>query len=361
MTWRPVLVVAVIVAAWTPATRLALDRVVDDPSRAEAVAAADRFLDRYLDETGRVVRHDQGGDTVSEGQAYAMLAAVALDDRERFDAAWRWTERHLARPDGGLAWRWAEGAVVDDASAADADLDAAHALALAASRFGEPAYADAAARLAASILDRSVVPGRAGDVLVAGPWAVDDRMANPSYLSPVGIETLRVATGNRAWARVAAGGRGALEDLVAGGRLVPDWAVLGEDGVARPAPAPGDAPSDVPVAGYDATRVPVRNAASCSRADRRIAARLEPLLLDAADDGLGHPPSVLLLDGRAATDERHPAATVAAAAAGDRRAADALLDAAEDLDARAPTYFGAALVALGRLFLDTNLLGGCPP
>lgn len=365
MAWRSLLLAVATIAASTPATRLAVDRVLDDRARVEAVAAADRFLDRYLDETGRVVRHDEGGDTVSEGQAYAMLAAVAIGDQARFDTAWRWAERNLAGPDGALAWRWADGAVVDDEPATDADLDAAHALALAARRFGEPAYREDAARLATSLIEGAVVRARAGDVLVAGPWAVDGQVANPGYLSPVAVEILRVVTDDRAWEGVAAGGRGVLEDLVAGGRLVPDWAVVGDDGAARPALAPGDAPSEVPVAGYDATRVPLRNAASCDDADRRIAARLAPLLLDAADDGLGHPPAVLHLDGRPATDDRHPAATVAAAAAaaaaGHRRTADALLDAAEDLDARSPTYFGAALVALGRLFLDTDLLGGCPP
>src|SRR5690348_4029051 len=55
-----------------------------------ARASGVRFLDRYMDPDGRVVRHDQGGDSVSEGQAYAMLAAVAIDDRARFARAWRW-------------------------------------------------------------------------------------------------------------------------------------------------------------------------------------------------------------------------------------------------------------------------------
>jgi len=35
-----------------------------------ARAAAESFLDRYVEPDGRVVRLDQGGDTVSEGQAY---------------------------------------------------------------------------------------------------------------------------------------------------------------------------------------------------------------------------------------------------------------------------------------------------
>lgn len=43
----------------------------------QAVAASEAFLKRYVDPDGRVVRRDRGGDTVSEGQAYAMLVAVA--------------------------------------------------------------------------------------------------------------------------------------------------------------------------------------------------------------------------------------------------------------------------------------------
>jgi endo-1,4-beta-D-glucanase Y len=66
---------------------------------------AERFLDRYVEDDGRVVRHDQGGDTVSEGQAYALLLAVAADDEERFARVWRWTDANLRRHDGLLAWR----------------------------------------------------------------------------------------------------------------------------------------------------------------------------------------------------------------------------------------------------------------
>jgi endoglucanase len=54
-----------------------------------ARAASQAFLGAYLDAGGRVVRRDQGGDTVSEGQAYAMLVAAATGDRQRFDLAWQ--------------------------------------------------------------------------------------------------------------------------------------------------------------------------------------------------------------------------------------------------------------------------------
>ena len=86
-----------------------------------ARAAAHRFLDRYMEPDGRVVRRDQGGDTVSEGQAYAMLLALAIGDLRRFDQAWRWAKTHLQRKDGLLSWRWQEGRIQDPNSASDVD------------------------------------------------------------------------------------------------------------------------------------------------------------------------------------------------------------------------------------------------
>jgi endo-1,4-beta-D-glucanase Y len=89
------------------------------------------FLDRYV-EDGRVVRKDQGDDTVSEGQAYGLLIAYAAGDRDRFADIWSWTKRHLLTDDQLLAWRWTPtGGVSDAQSASDADLDAARALVLA--------------------------------------------------------------------------------------------------------------------------------------------------------------------------------------------------------------------------------------
>ena len=55
------------------------------PSASTATA---RFLATYVRSDGRVTRPDQGGDTVSEGQAYALLLAVSTGDRPEFDRVW---------------------------------------------------------------------------------------------------------------------------------------------------------------------------------------------------------------------------------------------------------------------------------
>lgn len=315
-----------------PAARTA----APDPARAHA-APARAFLDRYVDPDGRVVRHDQGGDTVSEGQAYALLLSVAIGDRTRFDRVWRWTASALQREDGLLAWRWAGGEVADPQPAADADLDAARALALAARRFDRPAYARHARRITRAVRREMTRDG----VLVAGPWAMADGTVNPSYASPRAAADLDLA----------AAGSDAIRPYLDDARLPPDW---GREG--RAIAAPGTA--DPPRYGFDAVRLPVRLAESCDPADRRAAAGWWPVLRQDA----GRLPREL--DGRPADGAGlHPVALVGAAAAaqaaGARRDARALLQLARARDDAHPSYYGGAWVALGRIMLRTRLLGAC--
>jgi hypothetical protein len=58
-----------------------------DP-RAGGPSATERFFAEYVDADGRVVRHDQGGDTVSEGQSYAMQLALGNGDAASYGSAW---------------------------------------------------------------------------------------------------------------------------------------------------------------------------------------------------------------------------------------------------------------------------------
>ena len=313
-----------------------------DAARPESPrAAAERFLDDYVGADGRVTRHDQGGDTVSEGQAYAMLLAVATSDRRRFDLAWGWAKDNLRRPDGLLAWHWDDGAVVDGEPAADADLDAARALLVAARRFGEPAYAEEGHALGDAIRAHMVV----NDLLYAGPWARDQRVVNPSYLSPRAFREL-------GWDGSVARTRDVLGTL--GEPLPPDWLRVDGDRVEPMGPPAGGEP----VFSYDAARVPLRLAESCDAEDRRLAARPWPALRDR--DPL---PAVLGLDGASRSQDESPMTLTGAAgaawAAGDRDAARGLLDRATALEDGRATYYGTAWVALARVMLETDWLGRC--
>lgn len=330
-----------------------------DPGPPEvANEAVEQFLDGYVDDDGRVVRRDQGGDTVSEGQAYAMLVATAVGDEEVFAAVWDWTERHLRREDGLLSWQWSDGAVVDPESAADADLDAARALVLAGDRFDNEDWAADGLALADAVLDHETVLTGSGRILTAGTWSVDaPYTVNPSYASPAATDVLGRATGDPRWDELRSGDLTVNEALTAGGQLPPDWAQVQRDGSAQVTGSPQGQP---PRYGYDAARTPLRHAESCDPRHRALAA-------DMADELTGEDPARAVYDlaGSPQTQDRHPVAELsraaALAAAGQVGAARVALEAAAQVQRDTPTYYGSAWLALGSLLLTDDALGGCPP
>jgi cellulose synthase (UDP-forming) len=331
----------------------------------QAYRSVHSFLITYVDPDGRVVRRDQGGDTVSEGQAYGMLLAVAMDDKARFDSIWGWTKAHLQQPDGLLASHWADGHVVSSRPAADADLDAAQALVLASERFGPSSYRSQGAAIARGVLGSETAPltTSAGSALalVAGPWARDPVVLNPSYFSPRAYADLARADHDPRWSLLVSSSHAIVSQLIAGGRaLPPDWATTAGSatGAARAVGNPGNPFAAVtPTSSFDAVRVALRYAASCNTADRRLAAALWPLYR--RDPGR----DAYRLDGSPASPYVHAVSFVGAAAAaraaGHRAAATRLLARAQAENDMHPTYYGAAWIALGRVMLTTAALGGC--
>jgi endoglucanase len=119
----------------------------------------------FMDNQVRVIDHDGGDRTTSEGQAYAMFFALVANDRSRFDGLLHWTESNLA--DGDLsthlpAWLWGQRqdkswGVRDANSAADADLWMAYTLLEAGKAWGEPRYTSLGKALAERIAAEEVV------------------------------------------------------------------------------------------------------------------------------------------------------------------------------------------------------------
>jgi endoglucanase len=324
-------------------------------ARDQALAASRAFLDQYVDPDGRVVRHDEDGSTVSEGQAYGLLVAVAIGDEATFDRILAWQEEHLERDDGLLAWHWHDGSV-DTEVAPDADLDAILALLVAAERFDEPAHRERAAEMARAIDEQLVV--EVGDelVLLPGAWGQGPPVTwNPSYVFPTAFDALaRTLPDTGRWEQLRASSYTQLSRVMEGEPgLPPDWAQIDEDGAIEPVGL-----DDPPRFAYDAVRVPIRLAVDCDERGRALAAGLRPFL--ASQQPLA---AEYDLDGSARVDHGHPTMLVAAAAvehaAGDERAAEELLDRAQELDEQHPSYYGAAWVALGRLLLTTDALQRC--
>jgi endo-1,4-beta-D-glucanase Y len=323
-------------------------------------AIAKRFLDTYVTDDGRVQRADQGGDTVGEGQAYGMLIAVAIGDQQRFDSIWSWTKDNIRRPDGLLSFLWKDGKVADPEAASDADVDAARALLVASCRFKKPGYKQEALDLGKAILDNETASFQGSPVLVGGPWARKDPITlNPSYFSPATFAALGEASGDGRWGSLSASGRSVTDILMPNeGSLPPDWASI-QKGKPVPISAPGQTTGPGRF-GFDAARTLVRMAEDPDPAGQRIAAKAWPAFEGKKPAEI---PVEHNLDGSPAGGTQHPMALVAAAGAAAAAGRDAdkkkLLAAAEALDKRSPTYYGAAWAALGRIMLDSTALD-CP-
>lgn len=324
---------------------------------AQAKAAARSFLATYVSSSGRVKRIDQGGDTVSEGQAYGMLMAAALGERKTFDSIWSWTRANLMQSDGLLAYHWSGGHVVSATPAADADLESARALLLAGRRFGERSITRAAISLGKAILAHETARAGRLDLLIAGPWASKGSyvVVDPSYIDPAALGALAAATGNPRFSQLASDGRTLVNELTR--PLPPDWATVN---TTTGVPTPVSAASSTSGPGmftFDAPRTLVWFAVGPAAADRTAVARAWSVFSATA------PKDIVTehqLDGAPAGSDHNPVTLVAVAAAakaaGDDGAVDGLLNEATTLNRQHPTYYGAAWLALGRLLLSTDLL-----
>lgn len=327
------------------------------PAAASTRTAATRFLDRYVTSDGRVIRHDQGGDIVSEGQAYAMLIAEIADRPALVQTIWSWTRTHLGGSNGLFASHaTGNGQVEDPHSATDADTLIAYAL----MRYAGPdqdALHKAGRRVADAVLAHESVSLPGGAPLpVAGPWATSTTppIVDPSYLMPSVFAGLAALTGDDRWNRAAGATVRMIGELTGSGtRLPSDWAEL-SGGRLTPIANPGGG-AGVQY-GFDAARLPIWFATACPAGARRLAASWWRHLLG-SNDRSG--PQALSLDGQAINPAPSPvfliAGAAAATAAGDTAAARALRSRAETLAHEDPTYYGDAWVALGPALLERSL------
>ena len=324
-------------------------------------SAAKRFLARYVTADGRVIRHDQGGDIVSEGQAYGMLIAEAAGRPGLVRTIWSWTDARLRRSDGLFAWHaTGAGQVEDPASATDADVLIAYAL-LSYKGADQSALHSAGRSVAGAVLSNEAVSGpsggHSGPILVAGPWAKSTTPAatvDPSYLMPGVFDAVARLTGDQRWRRAADTAivliRGLTDD---GRRLPPDWAQLSGSRLVPVAQPGGGAGVQF---GPDAARIPIWFATACDQGARALAAAWWRNVLHTNG---GTSATAMSLTGATITPGSSPltalAAAAAATAAGDLARARDLRARAEALARRSPTYYGDAWAALGPALLDARI------
>jgi endoglucanase len=354
---RAIVIGAVVLLAAVAGILLSLAHGGASAGNGAAKSAARAFLSSYVDGNGRVVRRDQGGDTVSEGQAYALLLAEAAGDHATFGRVWIWTRSHLQERDGLFAFRAnPDGTVADPQPASDADVLIAWAL-IRSTGPGAAEYHRAGRQVAAAVLAHETVRRGGTLTLAAGPWATGEPVTlDPSYWAPAAFEQLADVTQDWRWRDLDDGTIALSTELTSGGRaLPPDWARV-DSTTPKPTEAPSGQDHFVQY-GLDAQRLVVWLATSCDARGPRLAAALDPLLSD-REDALALSPSgqVINLQTNAMP---LVAAAAAAQAAGNIARRDSLLARAAAENRTHPTYYGTAWLALGRTLLTTNLLGGC--
>lgn len=227
---------------------LALSHVVLNvvPAHSEALADSGRlksvlsdswkaYQKRFIQEDGRVIDRAANDVTTSEGQSYAMLRAVWMDDRATFERAWAWTKANLKRPDLLFAWKWGKRhddtwAQLETDSAGDADQDIAFALLMASKQWKSSAYFDEASALLADIWDKETLVINNRRYLLPGTWAaiMPRPKLNPSYFAPYAYRIFAKADTTHDWQSLISPGYDLLQDAGKLSRLglPPDWVLI---------------------------------------------------------------------------------------------------------------------------------------
>lgn len=220
------------------------------PARAAAVdLEADwfAFARRFLHPSGRVMDTGNRHVSHSEGQGYALLAAVRAHDQASFERILNWTVEALRRPhDTLLAWRWRPDSdvPVDDLNnATDGDVFVAWALAIAGDMWRVPRHRARAAQMARDILRRCVVQSDGRTLLLPGAYGFRNgqrTVVNLSYYTLPALRALSFLAPDPAWRRLEADFLPLLRAARFGTwGLPPDWLELPARGNAHATPAQG--------------------------------------------------------------------------------------------------------------------------
>ncbi len=203
------------------------------------------YRQRFIQPDGRVIDFEAGDRSTSEGQAYALLRAVLIDDPATFERSLTWAENNLQRKNASgqrrdqlWGWQWGrlpEGGwgFLDANFASDADVDAITALILASRRWNRPDYLALARAKLQDLWALSTVPVGQQRYLLPGPAAAfqvgrTGLQLNPSYFAPHAFRLFAQVDPAHDWQGLADSSYQALDQLSALSQvgLPGDWVIL---------------------------------------------------------------------------------------------------------------------------------------
>jgi len=298
--------------------------VIFSPSQMLAVTWQ-KYISEYMESgTYRVLDKDRNDVTTSEGESYAMLRAVWMDDKTTFDRSWQWTQDNLHRSSDHLfSWKWGKTASSSygvltsengENSASDADTDIALSLIFAYARWQDPDYLDAARAIIPDIWNKEVILVGTTPYLAADnvEKTENGRLAavNPSYLNPAAYRIFAKVDTAHPWSALVDSSYALLDESISAplntgnGMLPPDWLALDKKTGAIEAMQNG---GDTNFS-FDAMRVPYRLALDYAwNKDPRDAALLAKMsVLERAWQQNGKLSYSYSHDGRALTEDEAP-------------------------------------------------------
>lgn len=225
----------------------------------QAGPAWEAYKLRFLNTDGRII--DTGNNNIShtEGQGFAMMMAVANNDRASFDSMWNWTRTHLQDPKSGLFyWRYDPGAedpIADKNNATDGDMFIGWALLKAGERWKEKKYIQASDNITHALLKHATRRYAGKQVMLPGSAGFEHKnfiTLNPSYFIFPAWEDFARRSYLRTWRELIADGKALLENMRWGQSKLPtDWIRLTPSAQVSPAP---EWPARF---SYDAIRIPL--------------------------------------------------------------------------------------------------------
>lgn len=156
-------------------------------------------------ENGRVKDPYDNNNTTSEGQGYALLRAVWLNDKKSFDEIYKWTKDNMMLSSNLFGWKYETNGQLIQTTATDSDQDIALALLFAYKRWNDEYYLTEAQKILNGIWENEVVQVDGQYYLIAGNWANHEESLtlNPSYFSPFAYRIFAEADKGHDWLNVA--------------------------------------------------------------------------------------------------------------------------------------------------------------
>jgi endo-1,4-beta-D-glucanase Y len=216
------------------------------------------FKHNFLSEDGRIIDHENGDISHSEGQGYGMLLAVMNNDQATFKKLWGWTRSTLLRPSLWLfAWRYDPKTqkVTDENNASDGDTLIAWALLLAGKKWHDQSYLKASENIQDALINCLIIEQDDYTLLLPGLSGFtrdEGYVINPSYFIFPAWESFWQQRHNDIWLKLSSSALTLLNKARFGKTQLPsDWIFVKNDGEVMPA---DNWPARF---SYDAIRIPL--------------------------------------------------------------------------------------------------------